>query len=965
MNYGTGLVQTVLICFSLFLITEPIASAAGAEDSSGGLCLPQNPQMVQVPAPLPPIAVGGNSTSAAPSIPKGASATSGNNDLLKLGGAIAAAVIAGFFGLWGLRANRRLEQQRLETTRTLEQQKLEATRALEQQKLEAARILEEQKHEWEIEKARQARAFELQKRSMEDVKRTLDRQRAAIEITDQKPADQRLPASDAEEAERRYRERLIAALSNLKILDMPSPLRLENIYVQLRVREDTIVRYVRPEEISSLIESERSGLLHGSHARGSDRPAIAMAPEAALVKFRRIAILGDPGAGKTTLMRHLALRAARWELVGLPRLPVYVELRHFIDSGLRDLLDFAAYECDQQYGLPNARQYLEQQLDAGAVLLLLDGLDEVFGGTSGSEAEAAYAQVVDEVNRLAARFSNSPIAVTCRRAGWRGGLAAFQTLETLDFEWGQIEEFVQHWFAEDPVRADGLRRALEANVRIQMLAANPLLLSLIAIVYGRDLDLPERRAELYNRCVEVLLREWDAHRGIKRFSQFTADRKRDLLLEIAWRFHCSGQRYFRELDLLQTVEDYLPSINIPSAASKSIISEIVAEYGLLKIQAHGWYGFLHLTLQEYFAAVACNEKGLSAVRDVVARRDDPWWEEVILLLAGRMVDATPLFLGMFGVSVGTIVNDKIFQKLDESDSDDLFHSDLILGLRCLAGTPRITLAGLREWIVARGIKAFREARSWFDRDRIARALVEIGDREVYSILFRTLTASDADQLQAVSVARAIGSAGDREATDRLIELLHEHLRSPLPHPVIAEVVEALSNLRARSSVSLVLRILKDLVKLRPDDGQDQFQIDFLQTTIINALSRIADKTIISDLMNLLGEVSDLWAKQAIIKTIGSLGDESTAPEILEMLLTEPNSLSVDTAEALRNLKSYRTVDQILEQIRNPGNDWKIRWLLTDVLENFQEVAESGVIALLNDASLGKEVQIGLATTLAA
>jgi predicted NACHT family NTPase len=57
---------------------------------------------------------------------------------------------------------------------------------------------------------------------------------------------------------------------------------------------------------------------------------------------------------------------------------------------------------------------------------------------------------------------------------------------------------------------------LSTNARLQTLATNPLLLSLIAIVYERDLELPERRAALYRRCVEVLLREWDAHRKIAR-----------------------------------------------------------------------------------------------------------------------------------------------------------------------------------------------------------------------------------------------------------------------------------------------------------------------------------------------------------------------------------------------------------------------------------------------------------------
>ncbi|MGG7382472.1 hypothetical protein ACQ7B2_28235, partial [Escherichia coli] len=63
------------------------------------------------------------------------------------------------------------------------------------------------------------------------------------------------------------------------------------------------------------------------------------------------------------------------------------------------------------------------------------------------------------------------------------------------------------------------------------------------------------------------------------------------------------------------------------------------------------YGFLHLTMQEYFAALAANERGITGLLEVLAHRHDPWWEEVILLLAGRMADATPLLLGILGHQV--------------------------------------------------------------------------------------------------------------------------------------------------------------------------------------------------------------------------------------------------------------------------------------------------------------------------
>jgi predicted NACHT family NTPase len=338
---------------------------------------------------------------------------------------------------------------------------------------------------------------------------------------------------------------------------------------------------------------------------------------------------------------------------------------------------------------------MEEQLAAGKTLLLLDGLDETVRGQTVQEAEDSYRRVSEAILQEATRYHQALIVVTARKAGYqqRAGLPGFTQLEVLDFRAEDIQQFIRSWFDCRPhpsqyATAADLQARLARNPRIQALTANPLLLSLIVLVYEEQLDLPDRRAELYNRCVETLLIKWDTSRDIRRLREFQPERKRQLLEVIAWHFHLQGKRYFPESELLTVIADFLPRAGLPVEKNARILEEIAAENALLKEQAQGWYGFLHLTLQEYFAAqYATDHQQLEALLE---HRGDPWWEEVFLLYAGRVLDASPLFQHLPG---------QVGQGGTAPLKEDIFWTNLLLAGRCLATRPTIWQTSLREEVI--------------------------------------------------------------------------------------------------------------------------------------------------------------------------------------------------------------------------------------------------------------------------
>lgn len=404
---------------------------------------------------------------------------------------------------------------------------------------------------------------------------------------------------------------------------------------------------------------------------------------------------------------------------------------------------------------------------------------------------------------LATCYQQSLVVVTVRKAAYnqRVKLKGFTELDVLDFRPEDIKHFIDQWFINHPDKqkrgmGDDLNILLERNLRLRTLAANPLLLSLIAIVYDAQLELPDRRTELYKQCIEILLTRWDASRNINRRREFKSEQKRQLLQEVAWCFHLRGQRYLPEEDLLKVIAGFLPSIGLSTEQCYPILKEITSANGLLKEQARGWQGFLHLTLQEYFVAQYMSDYNQLSM--IIQYRHQPWWEEVILLYAGLTPDASPLF---------EILLKKDQEKPIEQDiTTDLLKSDLILISRCLTSRPTIKDLSLREKVVRRLFDVLLRAPNTIIRQTLAENLVDAGGKDISTILLKILVSSQVEVNVRQCIVYALIRQGKDFATETLIktrsdESTPESLRDVIRH--------RLFRLGERLSTNTLLQILFD------------------------------------------------------------------------------------------------------------------------------------------------------------
>src|SRR6266516_1986708 len=401
--------------------------------------------------------------------------------LIGLGAALLVALISAGVTLYQTRQTARLQREILERQHLHQKELQVLQRQHEQRMLFMQKDLEAQYEDKKIEEQRNAARPELIRQKMLLARTNTERAQA-------------------------YRQAIHAdpLIAHIQILDMSHPLDVANIYVQVRVHQESRIGYkLDPTLMEEEIQHDPNALLRVGIQRLEQRVSNAVDPEEAIHLYTHCVFTGNPGAGKTTLLKHLSQKSVDGQLSQLPDLPIYIELNTFASSGYHDLLDFASTKWDEHYGFPKAeaRAYMEEKLEGGKALLLLDALDEAMVGESSSQAEASYNHVINVITQLATRYPQSPIVVTVRKASYQqqASLVGFTELEVLDFRPKDIQEFVINWFthSQDPqaeLKIIDLNTRLERNPRIQAIAANPLLLSLIVQVYEAQLDLPDRRA---------------------------------------------------------------------------------------------------------------------------------------------------------------------------------------------------------------------------------------------------------------------------------------------------------------------------------------------------------------------------------------------------------------------------------------------------------------------------------------
>jgi len=206
--------------------------------------------------------------------------------------------------------------------------------------------------------------------------------------------------------------------------------------------------------------------------------------------------------------------------------------------------------------------------------------------------------------------------------------------------------------------AKRLHKTILGRGHLRSLAGSPLLLTLMAQLHSRDGQLPEDRADLYDRAVKLLLAQWETRierdlqgrlqqsPGILPQLGLEVEDVRRALARVAFVVHerqeqsagrGEGAAAVPEGDLLAAF--YVEGIDLGRA--KELIEYVVDRAGLLIHQGERVYAFPHRTFQEYLAAEhVCRSRDFQRnyPEQLSGRvwRDVSWWREVYLLGCGSL-----------------------------------------------------------------------------------------------------------------------------------------------------------------------------------------------------------------------------------------------------------------------------------------------------------------------------------------
>lgn len=344
----------------------------------------------------------------------------------------------------------------------------------------------------------------------------------------------------------------------------------------------------------------------------------------ALRELERFVLVGEPGAGKTTTLRRLALETA-WKYIenNINPLPVYIRLQTWKSE--QSLDDFLLNHWRLQ-------KDLKAMLKRGDAILFLDGLNEMgkFGKSHANDLKVW----LNDIN------SPKKVVVTCREQDYDGNLLLgipVVIVELMNEE--QIRQFIRIYLGD---RGSNLIRRIfktenvnfETKKHLYELARNPFLLTCLIFIFQRmgesgqeEITIPSNMGKLLETIVHTLWRREVENNLVEFQFGILVDKLAQLAFDLIDKDQGTNLSY----------EDAVKHIG------NEIIIKDAIKANYLQLEGEQ-ISFYHQLIQEYFAALKVKDLAIAEILVqptvfVLDFRVSNKWDQVIIALSGILENA--------------------------------------------------------------------------------------------------------------------------------------------------------------------------------------------------------------------------------------------------------------------------------------------------------------------------------------
>ena len=360
---------------------------------------------------------------------------------------------------------------------------------------------------------------------------------------------------------------------------------------------------------------------------------------------KRVLIEGQPGMGKTTYCHKIAYDWAKKRKGGesFPDVTLVLLLKcRDINCGLWEAIDdqLLPREVNEE---EKERFFTFIRDHPSKVLLVLDGLDELPRGQLSIYTDIIQGRVLPE----------SYIVVTARHEdGVKVRECCHTLLEVEGFTETDAKKFILRYFKEEHL-AEKLLNKLDSDRTLRGLTRNPLNTALLCLLCEESGGkFPESRTLLYLQIVECVLRRY-------RRKMELPETKQDLL--VLYKVE------LKQLGFIAMEGLHNDSMYFDESAFEGFSSEVKSGLGFLSVEAgrskrrpSRSYGFMHKSLQEFFAALChCCQllEGEISVDSLVA--DCRYFQEfqrVLMFTSGMLAQKCKASAKAFITGIATQVN---------------------------------------------------------------------------------------------------------------------------------------------------------------------------------------------------------------------------------------------------------------------------------------------------------------------